>query len=71
MPLICAGVDFVREHVWAWGAEVGCFFQGVGHFFQGDVLIQSIKGGLKVRGGEFYNIGVDLVDEGVWIMGLE
>jgi len=44
---------------------VGCFFQGVGHFFQGDVLIQSIKDGLKVRGGEFFDIGVDMVDEGV------
>jgi len=64
MPSIWTGLDFVREHVWAWGAEVGCFFQVVGHFFQGDVLIQSIKDGLKVRVGEF-NIGVDLVDEGV------
>jgi len=35
-----------------------------------DVLIQSIKNGLKVRYGEFFNIGVDLVDEGVQSMGL-
>jgi len=64
MLLVWPGIDFVREHVWAWGAEVGCFFQPVGHF-QGDVLIQSIKDGLKVRGAEFFNIGADLVDEGV------
>jgi len=43
----------------------GDFFQGVGHFFQGDVLIQSIKNGLKVRDGEFFDIGVDLVNGGL------
>jgi len=46
-------------------AEVGCFFQGVDDLFQGDVLIQSIKDGLNVRGGEFFKIGDDLMDEGV------
>jgi len=40
-PLSLDRCRFRRKHVW--GAEVGCFFQGVGHFFQGDVLTQSLK----------------------------